>query len=200
MEVEVKLRLPSSKAHEQIAHLLAPSLRATHLQENFFFDGSHAQLSSHLAILRLRFYNGDSKCVVSFKAKASLVDGISRVTEEEEDADVSHARACIAEPCRLPSLDCALIRKVVSDYNCNEFVCLGGFRNVRNVFDWQGLTLELDETQFDFGTCYEIECETTDPETVRPLLEKFLNENGIPFSYSSASKFAVFRSGRLPDV
>jgi len=39
-------------------------------------------------------------------------------------------------------------------------VCLGGFRNVRSDFDWEGFKLELDETRFEWGTVYEIEVET----------------------------------------
>ena len=42
----------------------------------------------------------------------------------------------------------------------SELVALGGFRNVRQDFDWEGAKLELDETQFEWGTVYEIEVET----------------------------------------
>ena len=41
-----------------------------------------------------------------------------------------------------------------------ELVALGGFRNTRQEFDWEGAKLELDETRFDWGTVYEIEVET----------------------------------------
>lgn len=41
-----------------------------------------------------------------------------------------------------------------------HLVCLGGFKNQREVFEWEGQTLELDETQYEWGTLYEIECET----------------------------------------
>jgi len=41
-----------------------------------------------------------------------------------------------------------------------ELVCSGGFRNRRQVYDWEGFTLELDETRFEHGTLYEIEVET----------------------------------------
>jgi uncharacterized protein YjbK len=58
--------------------------------------------------------------------------------------------------------------------------------------------LELDETDFGFGTLYEIECESTNPEDAKQLLEEFLKDNGIPYSYSEKSKFAIFRSGKLP--
>lgn len=41
-----------------------------------------------------------------------------------------------------------------------QLVCLGGFRNVRSDFDWAGAKLELDETQYEWGTVYEIEVES----------------------------------------
>lgn len=197
----MKLRLLSAEAHQKVADLLAAHHKVSHLQENIFFDGSNGELSSKKSILRLRFYGGDAnKCVASLKGKAHIVDGVSTVSEEEEEiADLVSARACITQPLQLRNLDCGLIQRVCKDFQADDFVCLGGFRNVRNVFHWEDLVLELDETQFDFGTQYEIECETTDPPHARALLEDFLNGHGIPFTYSVVSKFAIFRSGKLPD-
>lgn len=77
-------------------------------------------------------------------------------------------------------------------------MCLGGFRNVRNVYNWEGYKIELDETHFEFGTNYEIEVETSEPERVRQLLGGFLDSNNIPYAFSTLSKFAIFRSGKLP--
>lgn len=77
-------------------------------------------------------------------------------------------------------------------------VCLGGFKNVRAVYDWNGLKLELDETHYDFGTSYELECESLEPEKTKKLLGELLKKNGISYSYSEVSKFAIFRSGKLP--
>lgn len=41
-----------------------------------------------------------------------------------------------------------------------SLVALGGFQNQRDVYEWEGHTLELDETKFEHGTLYEIEVET----------------------------------------
>lgn len=78
------------------------------------------------------------------------------------------------------------------------FQYLGRFGNVRGVYRWRELTLELDETIYEFGTSYEIECETRDPERDGALIEDFLRENGIDFQYSDMNKFAVLRAGKLP--
>ncbi|KAH7427637.1 hypothetical protein KP509_10G052700 [Ceratopteris richardii] len=202
MEVEVKLRLPTAEAHQRVADLLAANHKVSHLQENVFFDGVNGELSSKKTVLRLRFYGADAhRCVVAVKGKAVIVDGISRVSEEEEEvADAATAHSCLADPQRLFILDSSLINRVAKEFQVQSFACLGGFRNVRNVFHWKDLVLELDETQYPFGTSYEIECETSDAEHARSVLEDFLHQNGIPFSYSTTSKFATFRSGKLPEI
>ncbi|CAM6044620.1 unnamed protein product [Sphagnum compactum] len=198
MEVEIKLRLPDGATHEKVASLLGPRHEVTYLQENVFFDGVAQELSSKRTVLRLRFYNGDERCVATLKGKAVIIDGISRGTEVEEDIDVAIGRACVSDPLQLVDIDCKLIQAVVSDYGCRQFVCLGGFRNVRNVYSWESLKLELDETQYAFGTTYEIECETTEPERFREQLGSLLDSNSIPYSYSTMSKFGIFRSGKVP--
>ncbi|PHT75492.1 Triphosphate tunel metalloenzyme 3 [Capsicum annuum] len=68
------------------------------------------------------------------------------------------------------------------------FVGWGGFSNVRNVFEWNGVVLEIDETMYGFGTCYEIECGSLEPEKVKEMIETLLKENGIDHSYSKVSK------------
>ncbi|CAL0307094.1 unnamed protein product [Lupinus luteus] len=202
MEVEVKLRLANAESHRHVTTLLAPFHVTTHRQHNLFFDGANSQLSSQRAVLRLRFYNDDERCVVSLKGKAVLVNGVSRVEEDEEDLDPKVGRECVAEPGKLGFVENnRVLERVKEEFGIvdkdNEFVGLGGFRNVRNVYEWKGLKLEVDETLFDFGTLYEIECESFDPDEAKRILEEFLKENGIDYSYSKVSKFAIFRSGKL---
>lgn len=205
MEVEVKLRLPDAAAHQRLSDALTSLHRCTHLQENIFFDGSSGELSAAFVALRLRFYGSDSRCVLSLKSRPVLSAGISRVEEIEEDIDPSIGRACVGEPWRLIALASSsdIMKKVVGEFGLGDekgkpVVCLGGFKNVRAVYDWkEGLVLELDETSFNFGTVYEVECETTDPERTRELLEDFLKEIKVPYVYSQSNKFAIFRAGKL---
>ena len=205
MEVEIKLRLPDATSHQKLSDLLSQFHVQTLIQENIFFDGANAELTSNLAVLRIRFYD-DVHCVLSLKSKPLLLDGISRIEEQEEPFDAAVGRACIAEPWRLLSVDSSEILKRVKDEfkiggqngNCG-LICLGGFRNVRAVYEWKGLKLEIDETNYDFGTSYEIECEVGDPEKHKKMIEDFLKENGIGYSYSKANKFAVFKSRKLPE-
>ncbi|KAK7388584.1 hypothetical protein VNO78_23405 [Psophocarpus tetragonolobus] len=199
MEVEVKLRLADSDAHRHVTTVLSPFHVITHRQQNLFFDGAASELSARRAVLRLRFYGDDERCVVSLKARAVLVDGVSRVEEDEEDMEPRVGRECVAEPGKLGSVESRVLGRVKEEFGTEKgFVALGGFGNVRNLYDWKGLKLEVDETMFEFGTLYEIECESADPEGAKRLLEEFLKENQINYSYSIASKFAIFRSGKLP--
>lgn len=202
MEVEVKLHLPDSIAHQNLCSLLSPFHTQTLAQQNFFFDTKNSQLTSNLAALRIRFYNQDSHCVLSLKAKPLMSNGISRVQEQEEPLDPLIGRLIVAEPWRLGSLERSdIMRRIREEFGVEEndgFVGLGGFKNVRQVFDWNGLKLELDETLYEFGTSYEVECESKEPERDKLLIEGLLKDNGIQFEYSKANKFAVFRSGKLP--
>lgn len=202
MEVEVKLRLPSSAAHERLSSILSPHHRRTHLQQNIFFDGPNSELATNLAALRLRFYDLDSRCVLSLKSKPQISDGISRIQEQEEDIDPILARLCVAEPWRLLHIeDSDIMERVKREFGVGQesLVCLGGFRNVRAVYEWNGLKLELDETHYGFGTCYEIECESLEPEVAKSLIEGLLKSNEIEYKYSEVSKFAIFRAAKLPD-
>uniref|UniRef100_A0A2P2IUE8 Uncharacterized protein MANES_04G109100 n=1 Tax=Rhizophora mucronata TaxID=61149 RepID=A0A2P2IUE8_RHIMU len=202
MEVEVKLRLADAHNHQELSAILSPFHSKTQAQENFFFDTATAQLTSNLAVLRLRFYNLEAGCALSLKARPVLSNGISRVEEQEEPVDPLFGRTCMAEPRRLGLLESSeIMRRVKEEFGVKEndgLVCIGGFKNLRQVFDWKGLKLELDETIYDFGASYEIECESKEPERDKKLIEKLLMDNGIEFSYSAVNKFAVFRSGKLP--
>lgn len=106
----------------------------------------------------------------------------------------------MAEPVKLLLIDTSRIVKRVKEEFCVEgLVCLGGFKNVRKVYAWNGLKLEVDETGYDFGTCYEVECESVEPEKAKKLMEDLLESNGIEYCYSQVSKFATFVSRKLPN-
>ena len=47
-----------------------------------------------------------------------------------------------------------------SEIKPKHLVCLGGFRNTRKDIKYEGLKMELDETTYEWGKCYEIEVET----------------------------------------
>lgn len=197
MEVEVKLRLADAAAHAKLAAALQPGYKTTHQQENFFFDGTGQELSSRRVVLRVRFYDVDKKAVITVKGKQVLQDGIGRAPEEEEAVGPAAARAFFTNPAQLLSLGTPLLEGLKSSTGVTELVCLGGFNNTRQEFEWGGHLLELDETKFEWGTLYELECETAEPERLRGELEEFLTQQGVAHSYSTASKFANFKKRTL---
>ncbi|CAN4113093.1 unnamed protein product [Withania somnifera] len=187
MEVEVKLRLPDSAAHQKVISLLSPYHTKIHHQRNTFFDGNPEQ---------------NVKCTVCLKGNAVIIDGVSRVEEDEGELDSKLGYECVENPRKLMEVvDSKVLKRAKEEFQVGKeggFIGLGGFKNVRNVFEWNGVVLEVDETMYDFGTCYEIECESSEPEKVKGMIETLLKENGVDYSYSQVSKFATFRSGKLP--
>lgn len=196
----MKLRLPNKGAHQKLLSLLSPFHTTTHHQHNTFYDGAAAELSSRRAVLRLRFHEEPDrpKCFVTLKANAVLANGVSRVEEDEEEVDHSIGKACFEDPQKLKDVDSRVLRRVKEEFAIESFVSLGGFKNVRNVYAWNGVKLEVDEVNYEFGDMYEIECESVEPERVKAIITDFLKENGIEFSDSIKSKFAIFRAGKLP--
>lgn len=193
MEVEIKLRLGGAGDHARLGDLLRPGFRERLEQENNFFDGERQELSSRRVNLRVRLM-GD-RAEVTVKGRSVLTDGVSRAPEENEDVEPAVAQGWVADPVSLPSAGPSLPGRTAAEYGVppGGFVGLGGFRNVRDVFLWEGETLELDETLYDWGTLYELECETTQPEVVKPRLEALLRGAGVAFRDSTTSKFANFR-------
>lgn len=192
----MKLRLPDSSAHQKVLSLFSSHHKKTHHQRNTFFDGAAGELSSRRAVLRLRFYENSEKvkCMVCLKAKAVIIDGVSRVEEDEEELDPKIGYECVSNPRKLMEVDSRVLKRAREEFHVGE----EGFKNVRNVFEWCGVELEVDETMYDFGTFYEIECESLEPEKVKAMIEAFLKDNDIDYSYSEVSKFATFRAGKLP--
>ncbi|KAL0317050.1 UNVERIFIED_CONTAM: Triphosphate tunnel metalloenzyme 3 [Sesamum angustifolium] len=171
MEVEVKFRLPNKSSHQKLLSVLSPFYITTRYQHNEFLDGSAYELSSQQAVLLLRLYEQTSilECIVCLKAKPVLANGVSCIEMEYEDLDPAIFKACLDDPQRL-----------------------------MQVHKWEGVKLDVDEAKYEFGEMYEVECETSEPERVKKMLEEFFKENGIDYSYSVMSKFAVFRAGKLP--
>ncbi|XP_073355871.1 triphosphate tunnel metalloenzyme 3-like [Aegilops tauschii subsp. strangulata] len=199
MEVEIKLRLPDAAAHRRLSSFLAPRLLRT--------DAPARPLAAQRDV---RLYGTDdrdpSRAVLTLKRRPRIDAGVSRVEEVVEPLDPALALTCVDNPARLDAVDSPIVRLVSDEYGVGgdkaPFVCLGGFRNTRGVYELeegegQGLVLELDETHFDFGTNYELECETAEPDQAKEVLERLLTMAGVPYEYSRSNKFACFMAGKL---
>jgi adenylate cyclase class IV len=199
VEVEVKLRLPDAASHASVAQALIPCFRRTHEQENFFFDGADGELGAQRVVLRLRFYDRDGKAEITCKGRQELDGGVGRASEEEEDVkDPVAARLCLQDPGALFEMGSPLVARLKEQYGLkNGLRLLGGFDNLRSIYNWRGHTLELDTTAYPWGTVHELECETEEPEKVKAELEAFLKSLNVAYSYSTKSKFANFKDKTL---
>lgn len=195
MEVEIKLRLPDRAAYESVLSALSASRRATHRQENYFFDSPDGALRARRIVLRVRIYDETKKGLITIKGKQDLVGGVGRASEREVEVDARSARAYLAEPSRMLA-EVPLVRELLAapapGLGVTALAPLGGFRNLRVELAWEGHVIELDETAFDWGTVHELELETEVPEIVKPKLEAFLSGLGIKFEDAKCSKFANF--------
>jgi adenylate cyclase class IV len=198
-EVEVKLRIPDSASFAAVKDVLLPSYKITHDQENHFFDGAQQELSSQKVVLRVRFYGGDQKAVITCKGKQVLKGGIGRAPEEEEEVDPGAAREFLKDPNALLTYEGSpLMDKLKQEFKFGKGLqYLGGFDNKRMVYDWRGFTLEVDQTSYPWGCMYEIECETETPEQLKESLEAMLTKHNIPFEDSQRSKFQNFLNKSL---
>ncbi|KAJ1418242.1 CYTH-like domain superfamily [Sesbania bispinosa] len=126
---------------------------------------------------------------------AVLVDDVSRIKKDEEDLDPKVGRDYVAKPRKLGSMESRVLGRVKDEFGVvgeNGFLVLGGFGNVRSVYEWKGLKLEVDKTKFDFGTLCEIECESAAPEKVKRLLEDLLKENVAGSTYGTHFRVTTY--------
>ena len=128
--------------------------------------------------------------MLTLKGKSILTAGVGVASEIEQDIDIDVARKCIIHPNNIFKL--APLNRGIHDSNSNssneniidlveakygvkQFVCLGGFKNIRNVYKWtpgidinnnasddddtsdDPVFIELDETVFEHGTLFELE-------------------------------------------
>ncbi|KAL5212638.1 hypothetical protein ABZP36_023485 [Zizania latifolia] len=161
---------------------------------DLFFDAAPRTLAAATAALRVRLYGLDerppSHAFLALKRRPRIDAGVSRVEEVEEPLQPALALACANDPASLGGVDSPIIRLVAEEYGVGgdvaPFICLGGFRNTRAVYQLEegetlGLVLELKETRFDFGTHYELECETVEPDRAKEVLERLLTVAGVPY-------------------
>lgn len=73
---------------------------------------------------------------------------------------LSAARSLALPPINLPACLYSLVPPCRSYPSMQGLACLGGFENERREFEWASHLLELDETKYEWGTLYELECET----------------------------------------
>ena len=182
----MKLRLLSKQAYSTCINLFKSKLAqstfiGTEWQENTFLDGPTREFESQRRTIRLRKatrFQADTNTtqphsVITLKGNGKLVDGVSRIEELEEGIDEETLELLLKDPKRIREFVAKypLLDKVVKEHpKPDELRIIGRFKNCRNIFKWNELKIEVDETSYSFGDAYEIEIETEEPQKAHDLM------------------------------
>ena len=87
--------------------------------------------------LRLRFSDTNPLCVITLKVKAIIIVDISCVEEDEEPLDPLIGRDCVGKLEKIISSTAKsrVLRRAKEEFGVLGFVGLGGFGNVREVYE-----------------------------------------------------------------
>ena len=121
----MKLRLADKAAHDRVVELLKDSQTHLYEQRNTFFDGANKELSSQRTVLRVRWFNGEEKVVITVKGKMAVTDGIGRAQEDEDEVDVATARTFDGDPSAILAVDLPVIKSLKSCAAASTPVCFG---------------------------------------------------------------------------
>ncbi|KAI3630599.1 hypothetical protein MIR68_012034 [Amoeboaphelidium protococcarum] len=208
MEIEVKLKLLDKAAHQRVIEHLTKEAKplGKEIQTNNFFDTEDNALQKVRNVMRIRQKiksGGSESYVLTLKGNAVLENGVSRVEENEETLSSDEAKSLIEDPTQMISQatstsKSALLKQIFEKFNDQSgWKKVGSFKNERQKFQWKDYVLEVDETMFQHGTCYEIELEHVDAITAKSHLENWLTSHGIQYSYSKKNKYANMLDGTL---
>jgi uncharacterized protein YjbK len=199
MEIELKYRL-SDKSYAKLFQLLSKigTLVSTHHQTNYFFD-SNNELEKKRITFRLRKAGDHAVMTMKGKKKGAISnhqikDGISRVEELEHPISMEDYEAIVRNPSSIVNYQYDNVKELLEELQTRDIAITGHFENKRSHFQWNQLDLELDETTYDFGKAYELECEHVEPTKIQKVLEELFKEHGIEFGYSKRSKFGNMKA------
>lgn len=199
MEVEVKIRLTKEsylKALQLFDRLENSKLIRIDKQKNTFID-TDQELDSRKVTFRLRKSESDfgTKCFITIKGLESkkFEDGIMKVSELESEIDIKDYTKIIDNPLDIQEFDQYELIKILQTETISRNYCVSGeFCTIRNIYDYNQMKIEIDETIYDFGNAYEIEIEHNNPILTKEKIETLLKHENIEFSYSKRSKFGNF--------
>lgn len=166
----MKIRLLTKLDYQRLISLLKGSQsNATYIsnnhQINHFIDDKKLSFRKSRNVLRLResktTKNGSTADIytLTYKCNGNISNGISRIQELEEKITRDEFLNCLKDP--FNGLN-ELSKKIeflnnggglIFDEVCEKETLseIASFKNTREVFNWKGLCLEVDETTFPFG-------------------------------------------------
>ncbi|MEQ8768558.1 MAG: CYTH domain-containing protein [Planctomycetota bacterium] len=190
-EIEIKLRLPSAEAAQAVQAKL-PAARAVRHQVNHYYDTADLAIQRELrGMLRVR--RQDARWIVCLKLGASISDDGTLRTEEIE-SDWQPPRAWRPEQIgELLACGLAPIERLAAVLRRVDLVYLGALENTRSEHSFEGHLIELDRTLLPRGRVeHELECETEDPDSLRPKLLDLLRRAGVEAAPQTRTKYQRF--------
>ncbi|KAI9138138.1 hypothetical protein BKA69DRAFT_819770 [Paraphysoderma sedebokerense] len=222
MEIELKLRLFSSQSYQKVLdYFNSLSSSSSNLRES---NKTVLRLRTCAEAAQEATENKETTkdkennlksnqrkyAVVTVKSNSVLVDGVQTVEEEEQSIPLDVVASLMKSPSTtLLSLESSKKYRVIdlintrfpsTQHDYSRWTILGSYKTLRSKFLWEGVTVEVDKTEFHFDeTAYEIEIEA-DKELIPDIKRKMvrvLNEIGVEFGESKRNKFMNMRVGRI---
>lgn len=162
MEIEIKIRIPNEQEFIKLKNALKDCLVSTFEQKNYFIDTVDMALEAEWTVFRLRHENSVWKAAV--KSKPKLENGISKVQEREKEISDIEAMEILRDPQAVNQSEHVIVKEIKGK---KEYKLVGSFETTRRTYHYDELKLELDETRYDFGVAYELECEHNNPEKTK---------------------------------
>lgn len=207
MEIEVKIRLTEEQDYAKTVELLSKSANFVSQddQTNYFFDNDAGDLCAVRANFRLRKIANPESFLITFKSKGTLVDGIARIQEVQDVVSKADFMKILDDPSSLHLFShIPVVEHFLKLFDTQTFHQTASFANMRLIYQWEDCCLEVDQTNYPFGTFWyalinsrEIECEHVDPENVKKRLHLLLAENMINFTDAKRSKFGNLLAGSV---
>eukprot|EP01028_Stygiella_incarcerata_P010617 TRINITY_DN55744_c0_g2_i2.p1 TRINITY_DN55744_c0_g2~~TRINITY_DN55744_c0_g2_i2.p1 ORF type:complete len:241 (+),score=57.21 TRINITY_DN55744_c0_g2_i2:98-724(+) len=201
-EVEIKLKLRSRADYDRALEACLRDLGIPREDEdmvNTFFEGKNGEIKAKKGAFRIRTFKSRKDALCTIKRRHFLKHGVGAAEEIEQSIPDDIAHRMIASPDDILSSDIDMFRKVVDMFAPETLEIAGSFENRRIVFAWEDTFLELDHSKFPMWGIdhYEIEIETSKPKEIKPRLTKWLEDAGIAFTNSKATKHKILLTGKV---
>jgi len=185
-EMELKIRLDERSYLDLQTYLEKYARHLLNLvQTNYYLDTRSGDFLNRKEMIRVREQDGD--LILTHKSRVELEAGYFQSHEKEYlltlRAPVHLSEVMSQIPAYLPEAG-------------EDLICLGTMKNFRQVYHWEGFTLELDCSRYgDFDDSprdWELECETEEPGILRNKLLELFSKLGIVFQEQTETKFKRF--------
>ncbi|KAI8814391.1 hypothetical protein BJ742DRAFT_848594 [Cladochytrium replicatum] len=194
-------------------HLLAnlasgsSKLHRVYSQQDFILDGRNHELWAAGLTLIIRYSSEqfplrevitDKVCTIVLK-ETLFFEGdserpIFEVSEREETFTFNNEikQVLLGTPITHDSQS-KIFQDVVAKFPQLDIRCIGSFKNLRHVFDWNTVMLEIDRCTFSFGEGFF--CRFVPDENIIANFLTYLQNTGIVYAVNMSSKTSLFFSG-----